>query len=92
MQGGPAWFIHLLCLVFSRGPRHPRLWRVPGAGGLRSTGMAITFAVIAVTALVLVAQGFSYLAGESDEGSSAQGRSAPGGPHLGSFADHWRAQ
>jgi hypothetical protein len=30
---------------------------------LRSTGMAITFAVIAVTALVLVAHAFSYLGG-----------------------------
>jgi uncharacterized protein len=57
MQGGPAWLIHLLCLVFLAG----RAIHAYGVSQmhedyrLRSTGMAITFGVIAVTALVLVA-------------------------------------
>jgi uncharacterized protein len=65
MQGGSAWLIHLICLAFLAG----RAIHAYGVSQmhedyrLRSTGMAITFAVIAVTALVLVAHAFSYLGG-----------------------------
>jgi uncharacterized protein len=64
MQGGPAWLIHLICLAFlaGRAIHAYGLSQVQEDYRLRSTGMAITFAVIAVTALVLVAQGFNYLA------------------------------
>jgi uncharacterized protein len=65
MQGGPAWLIHLLCLVFlaGRAIHAYGVSQVQEDYRLRSTGMAITFGVIAVTALVLVAHRFSYLAG-----------------------------
>jgi hypothetical protein len=55
MQGGPAWLIHLICLVFLAG-RSIHAYGVSQVHEdyrLRTTGMAITFAVIAVTALVL---------------------------------------
>jgi uncharacterized membrane protein YecN with MAPEG domain len=65
MQGGPAWLIHLLCLVFlaGRAIHAYGVSQVQEEYRLRSTGMAITFGLIAVTALVLVAHRFSYLAG-----------------------------
>jgi uncharacterized protein len=60
MQGGPAWLIHLLCLVFlaGRALHAYGVSQVQEDYRLRSTGMAITFGVIAVTALVLVVHGF----------------------------------
>jgi MAPEG family len=59
-----VWLIHLLCLVFlaGRAIHAYGVSQVQEDYRLRSTGMAITFGVIAVTALVLVAQGFNYLA------------------------------
>jgi uncharacterized protein len=61
MQGGPGWLIHLLCLVFlaGRAIHAYGVSQVQEDYRLRSTGMAITFGVIAVTALVLVVHGFS---------------------------------
>jgi uncharacterized protein len=65
MQGGPAWLIHLICLAFLAG-RSIHAYGVSQVDEdyrLRSTGMAITFAVIAVTALVLVAHALSAILG-----------------------------
>ena len=63
MQGGPAWLIHLICLAFLAG-RSIHAYGVSQVDEnyrLRST--AITFAVIAVTALVLVAHALSAILG-----------------------------
>jgi uncharacterized protein len=65
MQGGPVWLIHLICLVFLAG-RSIHAYGVSQVHEdyrLRTTGMAITFAVIAVTALVLVAHALSAILG-----------------------------
>jgi uncharacterized membrane protein YecN with MAPEG domain len=58
MQGRPAWLIHLLCLALVAG----RIVHAYGVSQvhenfrLRTAGMATTFTVLAVMALLLVAQ------------------------------------
>jgi len=53
MQDGPAWLIHLICLAFlaGRAIHAYGVSHVQEDYRLRSNGMAITFALIAVTAL-----------------------------------------
>ncbi len=56
MQGRPAWLIHLLCLtlVTARVVHAYGLSQEHENIGLRVAGMAMTFAVLAVTALSLL--------------------------------------
>src|ERR1700745_1244247 len=60
MQDGPAWLIHLICLEFlpGRALHAYGVSQVQENYRLRSTGMAIPFAVMAVTALMLLAHAF----------------------------------
>jgi uncharacterized protein len=65
MQGGPAWLIHLICLALLAG-RTIHAYGVSQVHEdyrLRSTGMAITFAVIALTAVMLIARALSAIVG-----------------------------
>jgi uncharacterized protein len=65
MQGGPAWLIHLICLALLAG-RTIHAYGVSQVHEdyrLRSAGMALTFAVIALTALMLIARALSAIVG-----------------------------
>src|SRR5262245_32884857 len=64
MQGGPGWLIHLLCLALLAGRiiHAYGVSRVREDFRLRLAGMATTFAVVALAALILLARAISAVA------------------------------
>ena len=60
LQGGPAWLIHLLCLLITIG-RFTHAYgfgRTPQIVWLRQSGMMLTFAALLLTALSNIALAF----------------------------------